>query len=151
MRDRLLAILALSVAYCTALADNAVPHCEYRCLVHDDYRRTCFTLEIADEPEERNFGLMMRELLAPRHGMLFDFEQTQTIGMWMKNTLIPLDMVFLDEQRRVVFVHRHAEPHSLDIISPPMPVRYTLELNAGDIDRYGLRRGDLLLPRSGSK
>ena len=143
-------MLIFSGMYCASAADNHRLHFEYRCLLHDDYRRTCFSLEIADEPEERNYGLMMRESLAPRHGMLFDFAQIQTVGMWMKNTLIPLDMVFLDEQRRVVFVHRHAEPHSLEIISPPMPVRYTLELNAGDVERFGVRLGNLLLSSAGS-
>ena len=139
--------------FCTILLLNAclIPPREaiadltQQCLLHSDYRRTCFYLELADEPNERNVGLMRRESLPPRHGMLFDFGEVQTVGMWMKNTYIPLDMVFLNAQGRVVFIHRRAQAHSLEIISPPMPVRYTLELNAGAVDAYEIALGDRLL------
>ena len=115
------------------------------CIIHVDFRRSCFHLEIADEPDERNFGLMERRFLAPRHGMLFDFGEPQQVGMWMKNTFIPLDMVFLDGNGYVVSVHRGTRPHSLEIISPSMPVRYTLELNAGEVGVYGIKVGSRLL------
>lgn len=145
MMQKRLVMQVLTVVPFLAWAAENILSSEYRCILHQNYRQICFHFEIADEPETRNFGLMKREYLAPRHGMLFDFEQAQAIGMWMKNTLIPLDMVFLDENRNIVFIHRHAEPHSLEIIRPPMPIRYTLELNAGEVDEYGLELGGRLL------
>lgn len=118
------------------------------CLIHQGGRQNCFIIELANNPDARKYGLMNRQTLAPRHGMLFDFDESKHIGMWMKNTLIPLDMVFLDETGAVVFIHRRAQPHSLEVIAPPMPVRFTLELNAGDVKRFDIRRGDRLYKRT---
>ena len=112
------------------------------CFLRADYSKVCFELELADEPEERSRGLMHRKSLPKRAGMIFDFEEQQPIGMWMKNTFIALDMIFLDANGRVVFVHHQAEPHSLDIIRSPRAVRYTVELNAGAAKTYYLGVGD---------
>lgn len=101
-------------------------------------------LELARTPAQRTRGLMFRTELAADAGMLFDFGGTQPVAMWMKDTLLPLDMLFLDAQLRVVWIHAGAEPLSLAIIQAPMPVAYVLELLAGSVQRYGITPGSRL-------
>lgn len=101
-------------------------------------------VELASDGASRSRGLMHRQSMAPDHGMLFRFDQTSVVSMWMKNTLIPLDMVFVDAGGVVRHVHRDAIPGSLEIISSRVPVRFVLEINAGEADKYGLAPGDVL-------
>lgn len=101
-----------------------------------------FDLEIANTPAERKHGLMWRKFLAPRQGMLFDFESSSRIRMWMKNTPVSLDMIFVDEGKRIVHIHQNAEPFNLEIIQTPVEARYTVEINAGEVQRYHLAIGD---------
>ena len=101
-----------------------------------------FTVEIADEPEEIRTGLMNRESLAEDAGMLFDFGQPREAGMWMKNTLIPLDMLFMDPSGKVIAIARNAVPGSLRTISPGVPVKAVLELNGGQAAELGIEPGD---------
>lgn len=101
-----------------------------------------FAVEIADEPRERAQGLMHRESMAPAHGMLFDFGESRPVSMWMKNTLIPLDMLFIDEDGIIVNIIARTEPHSLESRPSDGPVRYTLELLGGVADLAGIRAGD---------
>ena len=103
-----------------------------------------FLVEIADEPEERTIGLMNRDHMENRSGMLFVFDRERVIQMWMKNTLIPLDMVFTSADGTVVTVAENTVPHSLDIVSSLMPVTHVLELNGGMAAFIGLKRGDKL-------
>lgn len=83
-------------------------------------------------PTEREHGLMFRNELPPYTGMLFGFEPPRTVAMWMKNTFISLDMVFISASRHVQHVHRSAVPQSEDIIRSEGPVGYVLEVNAGE-------------------
>ena len=99
-------------------------------------------VEVADTPAQREVGLMNRETLPQDTGMLFDFGQTRDVDMWMKNTLIPLDMLFLDETGRIVHIGANAQPLSLDLISSGGPVRYVLDINGGAAARYGAARGE---------
>jgi uncharacterized membrane protein (UPF0127 family) len=110
-------------------------------------------IERADGPRARQAGLMWRDHLAPRSGMLFDFERSQHIQMWMKNTLIPLDMLFVTERGELVYVERNASPRSLRLIASPRAVRYVLEINGGESVDLGFAPGDrfLLTPRSRTK
>ncbi|WP_246191242.1 DUF192 domain-containing protein [Aureimonas leprariae] len=101
-------------------------------------------VELAETPPEREKGLMFRRSMAPDHGMLFDFDESRPVTMWMKNTLIPLDMLFMDEQGVVTQVKRMAKPESLDLIPSGGPVRYVLELNGGAAERFGVHQGDRL-------
>ena len=80
---------------------------------------------------EHAVGLMGRNSLAERHGMLFDFGQERRVSMWMKDTLISLDMVFFRSDGTLVYLEQAAKPRSLRKITPPMPIRYVLEINAG--------------------
>ena len=101
-------------------------------------------VELAKTEKEREIGLMNRNSMPEDQGMLFDFEETRLVTMWMKNTYIPLDMVFMDEAGRVTHVAANAQPLSLAIISSRGPVRYVLELNGGAAARLGLKPGDRL-------
>ena len=101
-----------------------------------------FTVEIADEPEEITTGLMNRESMDPDAGMLFDFGQPREAAMWMKNTLIPLDMLFMDPQGKVIAIARETVPGSLRTVSPGVPVKSVLELNGGRAEELGIQPGD---------
>jgi uncharacterized membrane protein (UPF0127 family) len=109
-----------------------------------DGRKT-FTVETATTREQRDRGLMFRTHLTERHGMLFDFGQDQEVRMWMKDTLIPLDMIFIEADGRIHRIERDAKPGSLDLISSDGPVRSVLELNAGSAGRYGIEPGDRIV------
>lgn len=104
-----------------------------------------FTVEIADEPEEITTGLMNRESMDPDAGMLFDFGQPREAAMWMKNTLIPLDMLFMDPQGKVIAIAREAVPGSLRTITPGVPVKSVLELNGGRAEELGIEPGDKVI------
>lgn len=101
-------------------------------------------VEVADTPKEREIGLMNRESLAEGTGMLFDFRENRPVSMWMKNTLIPLDMLFIDKAGTIVRIARNAKPHSLETIPSGKPVRYVLEINGGAAAGYGAKAGDKL-------
>ncbi len=104
--------------------------------------RIRFNVEIAETPEQRGQGLMFRESLAADSGMLFDFGRTTAVGMWMKNTLIPLDMLFIEGDGRIVAIAQNTIPYSENIIEAPAPVRAILELNGGTAARLGIASGD---------
>lgn len=101
-------------------------------------------VEIADETDEQRYGLMFRESLPEKNGMLFIYEPPYPATMWMKNTLIPLDMVFIDHTKRIVHIHANAEPHSLTPIGARQDVWAVLELNGGEAQKLGLAKGDSL-------
>ena len=91
-------------------------------------------LEVADTDATRTKGLMYRAALADGEGMLFVFDDTREHGFWMKNTFIPLDMIFIDDDLRVVGVHARAVPQSTETVSVGVPSRYVLEVPAGWAD-----------------
>jgi len=103
-----------------------------------------FTVEVAETPAQMEQGLMFRRTLAPDAGMLFDYKQPTMATMWMRNTLIPLDMLFVDAQGRIVNIHQRAVPQSLDLIAAAAPVRAVIELNGGTAARLGIAPGDLV-------
>jgi len=104
-----------------------------------------FVVEIADEQEEREVGLMFREDLPQDQGMLFDFGTDRMVSMWMRNTPLSLDMVFINRAGTVVRVAQNTTPFSANIISSGEPVRYVLELNAGVASGNGIRSGDKVM------
>ena len=104
-----------------------------------------FWVEVARTVAERQRGLMFRRILLPDRGMLFDYGQTQEISMWMKDTYVPLDMVFIAGDGRVVHVVERTVPLSLTSIPSQGPVRAVLELTAGSVERLDIRLGDRVL------
>ena len=102
-----------------------------------------FVVEVADDETERSRGLMFRQSLPDDRGMLFIFEATGQRGFWMKNTPLPLDLIFVAESGRVVAI-RHGEPFSEETVAPIYPVRFVLELKAGTARKHGVRIGTRL-------
>jgi uncharacterized membrane protein (UPF0127 family) len=105
----------------------------------------CFTVELARTPEEQSRGLMERLSLAKDSGMLFVFPNDGVYSFWMKNTQIPLDIIWLDSNRSIVFIKRNAQPcgtEECSTINPGKNAKYVLEVNAGVSDRIGLKEGD---------
>ena len=104
-----------------------------------------FSIEVARTALQMEQGLMYRRTLAPDSGMLFVFDAPQIASFWMKNTLIPLDMLFIAADGRVADIHERAVPLSLDPIDSSVPVLAVLELNGGTVARLGIARGDRII------
>lgn len=102
-----------------------------------------FTIEIADDAAERSAGLMYRKTMADDHGMLFVYDHMQPVSFWMKNTPMPLDLVFISEDGTIRAIKK-GEPQSEAVIAPDEPVRFVLELKAGTAARQGIDDGDLV-------
>jgi uncharacterized protein len=101
-----------------------------------------FEVDLATNDAERSHGLMFRKQLGAYEGMLFDFYQEMQVSFWMKNTLIPLDMVFIAGDGTVKHVHANAVPLSTDPIPSMYPVRAVLEINGGSAALLGIKPGD---------
>ena len=106
---------------------------------------THLEVEIADDAYQRETGLMYRESLQENRGMLFIFETEAQRGFYMKNTYIPLDLIFLDANLEVVSIAKEATPKSLETIPSNGPAQYVLEVNAGLSDTWNLKPGDKLV------
>ncbi|MBQ4472344.1 MAG: DUF192 domain-containing protein [Alphaproteobacteria bacterium] len=104
-----------------------------------------YRVEIAKTDEQQQKGLMYRNKLAPQTGMIFLFNPIRIAYMWMKNTFIPLDMIFFDRFGRIVAIHKHANPQDETIISSKIPVAGVLEINADETDNNQIRVGDRLI------
>jgi hypothetical protein len=103
--------------------------------------RFALTGELAVTADQRRQGLQYRRFLAADSGMLFDFGETAPAAMWMLNTPIPLDMVFIDAAGWVTHVAENTTPYSLDVIPSDGPVRAVLEVAAGTAQRLAIRKG----------
>lgn len=101
-----------------------------------------FHVELAVTPDQQRRGLMYRRSLAPDAGMLFLYENGSKITMWMANTYIPLDMVFIGASGRITHIVERTVPESTELIGSNGPVRAVLELNGGTTSRLGIRVGD---------
>jgi uncharacterized protein len=105
-------------------------------------RTIAFNVEIADSPAKRELGLQYRRDLASDHGMIFLFPSQSEQTFWMKNTPIPLDMIFISRELKIVGIVEQATPFSLDPRSVGAPSQYVLEINGGLAKRNGIRPGD---------
>ncbi|MBV8538006.1 MAG: DUF192 domain-containing protein [Alphaproteobacteria bacterium] len=108
-------------------------------------KRIPFKVEIAETDEQRALGLMYRTSLPADAGMLFDFKHDQDVAFWMRNTRIPLDMLFIDRTGRIVNIAERAVPFSEETIPSAGPVLAVLELNGGTASRLGLKPGDRVI------
>lgn len=104
--------------------------------------RHAFKVEIADNDADRAQGLMYRRHLDPDRGMLFDFGRTEVVTMWMQNTYVSLDMIFIRADGSVARIAPNTEPLSTRVISSGEPVPFVLEVVAGTAARIGLKAGD---------
>ncbi|MBX7146409.1 MAG: DUF192 domain-containing protein [Alphaproteobacteria bacterium] len=104
-------------------------------------------IELALTAEQKEQGLMFRTKLAADSGMLFIFQPAQFVQMWMKNTYIPLDMLFIDNQGKIVSIAERRVPLSTQITSSTEPVMAVLELNGGVVEKLGVKKGDMIYHR----
>ena len=100
-----------------------------------------FTVELAVTPNQRSQGLMNRREMADDHGMLFAFGETRQVLMWMKNTYLPLDMLFIGKDGKIRTIKENAEPLSEAIIDSKVSVDFVLELNGGTVEKLGIKPG----------
>jgi uncharacterized membrane protein (UPF0127 family) len=101
-----------------------------------------FSVEVAATDQDRQRGLMFRRELPEGHGMLFDFKQDLNVSMWMKNTYVPLDMIFIRADGRIHRIAADTVPESTAVISAGAPVRAVLEIVAGTAQKLGIKAGD---------
>lgn len=110
--------------------------------IRSAHGRELFQIRIAATAAQQERGLMFETRLAADAGMLFPQSEPRIVTMWMKNTYIPLDMLFIDNGGRIVCLLANARPQSLDILSCPKPVRAVLEIGGGEAAERGIRVGD---------
>ena len=104
-----------------------------------------FLVAIVNTPEKMQYGLMNLEHLDSGNGMLFIFDNSQIINMWMKNTLIPLDMIFIDQNNQIINIKNHAKPLSLQVIPSIKPAKKVLEINANLSKKLGIQVGQKIV------
>ena len=143
-----LCVAIVFAAYFSALKPSAadamlLPIDPARLVVVTGSGERSFSIEIADTSAEREAGLMFRQSMADDHGMLFVFDKPDQVAFWMKNTPMPLDIVFIGPDGRINAIRR-GEPESEAIIAPGTMVKYVLELKAGIAAKDGIEEGDQL-------
>jgi uncharacterized membrane protein (UPF0127 family) len=135
------AMIAIALAARAANGPIAFPTGEVA-VVTGEGERHAFTVEIARTSDQHARGLMYRRELAKDHGMLFLYDQVRPVTMWMKNTYIPLDMLFVSPSGRITRVRERTVPESTTPIPSGGPVKAVLELRGGTVDRLGIETGD---------
>jgi uncharacterized membrane protein (UPF0127 family) len=138
----ILATLALSILTFVLSACAQGPRIEI--VGADGTQRTAISVEIADTPASREYGLMFRKQMDEDAGMIFIFKEQEHQQFWMKNTIIPLDMIFADSNGKIIGIVRKAEPFSEALDSVDGDSQYVLEVNGGFCERHGVKPGDVL-------
>jgi hypothetical protein len=139
---RLVLAAPLALAAAAARAQGDVAFERSSLVIAAGGRDLKFEIELALTEPQRERGLMYRKQLGPYEGMLFDFHREMPVSFWMKNTLIPLDMVFIGADGVVKHVHANAVPLSTDTVPSMYPVRAVLEINGGSARLLGIKPGD---------
>ena len=141
----ILAVLAALLVFGAIDAARSVAFEETPLTIAAEGGRFEFQVELAVSPEQRSQGLMFREDLAEDRGMLFDFGRPQRASMWMRNTYVPLDMLFIDAAGRITQIATDTQPLSDAAIASREPVRAVLELRAGVTAKLGIEPGDRVI------
>jgi uncharacterized protein len=102
-------------------------------------------VEVADDEAERTQGLMYRDSMAENTGMIFLFPIEEPMSFWMKNTHIPLDIIYINSEKKIVHIAENTKPYSLDQIPSGSPALFVVEVNAGFTKRHGIKVGDTIL------
>lgn len=137
---KLLYILGLAFTLCSCSKNDLKP-----IVIQTQTGDITYYIETADTKAKMIKGLMFRKSLPSNSGMLFIFDKThpQPVSMWMKNTYIPLDMLFIDEAGKIIGIAQNTQPLSLKTISPTTkPVSAVVELNAGEVKKNNIKIGD---------
>ena len=138
MKRKLVEVAALLLAVSPAMAEAPLQRLE----IDTSSGPHVFSVELMSTDAEREKGLMNRRSLAKDHGMLFDFHQQQPVFFWMKDTYLPLDMIFVAQNGRVVSIKRDAKPLDETLIPSGAPTLGVIEVNAGIADAIGVKVGD---------
>jgi uncharacterized membrane protein (UPF0127 family) len=142
------ALLGMALAAATLAPAHAQPAEAFKTgklAIVTEKGRHEFTVELAASDRQQMQGLMFRRSLAPDAGMLFDYKAPTQITMWMKNTFIPLDMIFIGADGRIVRIAERTVPHSEEIVASIQPARAVLEVNGGTAQRLGIKVGDKVI------
>jgi uncharacterized membrane protein (UPF0127 family) len=127
------------------LATGAAAECrDDRATIQGGFGEAHFTVEVADDNAERAQGLMNVEALGTLQGMLFVYDAPQPVSFWMRNTLIPLDMIFAGADGTIAAIHENAVPMDETPIPGGDAIQFVLEVNGGLTERLGIEPGDLL-------
>lgn len=137
----LCALIAIPLAAPAADGPIAFPTGEVAVVTGEDERHD-FTVEIARTSDQHARGLMYRRELATDHGMLFLYDPVRPVTMWMKNTYVPLDMLFITPSGRITRIRERTVPESTTPIPSGGPVKAVLELRGGTVDRLDIETGD---------
>ena len=129
-------VLPLALLPLAACADDS------RLVVHSGETAHQFTVEVVDNEQDRAQGLMFRTELAPDAGMLFDFNEARPVSFWMRNTFIPLDMIFIRTDGTIANIHVNARPQDPTSIPSDGPVEFVLEIPGGRSVELGIAAGD---------
>ena len=135
---------AAVVAIATAALPLAACSDEGKLVLHSSTGDYSFNVEVVDTPESRAKGLMFVQELADDAGMLFDFKEERPVSFWMRNTFIPLDMIFVGADGVVKNIHVNARPHDVTGIPSEGPVQFVLEIPGGRSVEIGLKPGDTM-------
>ena len=144
-RNILLVFMIMILSGCSSLSASLVGTTGPKVVFETDSGTYAYTVGVADSYEERRVGLMYQENLDEDKGMIFVFAKKQTFNFWMTNTLIDLDMIFIDEDNNVVDFIENAEPCKVEKCphySPKTEALYVLEVNGGQAEKIGLEIGD---------
>lgn len=143
-RGLLLGLGALAVPQVAAAQDGPQPELrkERLSIITGRGKTHAFLVEMALEPAQQSIGLMFRQRVPADGGMLFDWVRERRSQMWMRNTIVSLDMVFIGQDGRIRTIAERTVPQSLAIVDSMVPVRATLELAAGTCERLDIRVGD---------
>jgi uncharacterized protein len=136
---RLLLALLVSLEVIGVTACQAQPQVS---IITKEGREVAFQVEIADTPAKRELGLQYRRDLAESQGMIFLFPKEEHLSFWMKNTPIPLDMIFISAERKIVGIVENTVPFSLESRAVSGGSQYVLEINGGLSRRHGFKAGD---------
>jgi uncharacterized membrane protein (UPF0127 family) len=140
------AILCLGLVACIPESDSETKaNTETLIINKSDGGEIAYQVEIANTDDTRRLGLMYREYMAESEGMLLDFDKPRNASIWMKNTYIPLDLIFIDPKGKIVYLHKDAIPHDETSISSGRIVKSVLEVNANQIEKHGMKTGDTVI------
>ena len=131
-----------SLMFLVTLLQAKEPELEAFSVTTSDGTVVEYQVEIARTMSQMRRGLMFRDSMPENQGMLFIYEPDRVATMWMKNTILSLDMLFIDSNGWIVNIAENTTPFSLDRISSGQPVRAVVELNAGQVEKHGIQIGD---------
>ncbi len=141
-KRNLLSVCLFCLSFTACINAETKPRLEEFNIIDGDIEKVSYQVEVARDNASRRRGLMYRKELSPNRGMVLDYKHSRKVAIWMKNTYIPLDIIFIDKTGIIVNIHEGAEPLSIKTIESAGEVRTVLEINAGQVEQYGIKVGD---------